>query len=639
MASRASAGEGIILAHEPQFSIGTVEIWPSLLEIRSVDERITIEPRVMQVLTLLAGAGGRTVSREELVARCWAGRAVGEDAINRVMSRIRKLAALDDGRSFALETVPRVGYRLREIRGSPAPVAPIAADERIDIEVRSITAARRPDRRTMLLALGAAAGVAACGGAFWWTRPAAAARARIAVLPFDVDRPDQRVIADGLADALIGALVGVAEIDVVARSSTFALRGARKAEAAKLLGASHLIDGAVSELGGAETVTLDLIDAASETTLWSRQYPVASETLSLLRARVARDTAAIMRQSLVEGPAGGTIDPVSYRLFLQGRGLLLQDPPQPGEAIPVLKQALARAADYSAGWTLLGTAQLMTQARLDPDLPVPPGRAAAREAARQAIRADARNADAYALLAAATDRSGQWQAVERLLVRALELGPSSPDALYRAGTFYADVGRNDRAIELLQRAWNLDPLNADAAFLLLRVLEAAGREEELESFLAKVRMQWRDDLGIWRFAICRAVSLRRLDEAQALIADPSAEAGAAVAYFADLLACMRDPASPRIATFLAPLEGPLPLFWPISVFALAMIGRREACLALIRRIFLSPVGRAEAPTWVLLQTMVRPLWTEPALQAVLRELGLFDFWRVRGGNPLSAAGI
>ena len=53
------------------------------------------------------------VSRSDLIDRCWDGRVVGDNAINRVISRLRQLAANDDGGDFEIETIPRVGYRLK----------------------------------------------------------------------------------------------------------------------------------------------------------------------------------------------------------------------------------------------------------------------------------------------------------------------------------------------------------------------------------------------------------------------------------------------------------------------------------------------------------------------------------------------
>ena len=74
----------------------------------------------MQVLVLLAGARGAVVDRERLTARCWDGRVVGDNAVNRVISILRRLAT--ETGAFQLETVPRVGYRLIEQAPEGAPV-------------------------------------------------------------------------------------------------------------------------------------------------------------------------------------------------------------------------------------------------------------------------------------------------------------------------------------------------------------------------------------------------------------------------------------------------------------------------------------------------------------------------------------
>src|SRR5258708_29584401 len=66
----------------------------------------------MQVLVALYRAKGAVVSRDDLIARCWEGRIVGEDAINRAIWRLRKLAEADGDANFTIETIPRVGYRL-----------------------------------------------------------------------------------------------------------------------------------------------------------------------------------------------------------------------------------------------------------------------------------------------------------------------------------------------------------------------------------------------------------------------------------------------------------------------------------------------------------------------------------------------
>lgn len=135
-------------AHE--LRLGGVLVRPSLRTLRRGDgaEQV-IEPRVMQVLVALAEAEGAIVTRDALIQRCWEGRIVGEDAINRVISRLRRSAEGFCGGAFRIETVTKVGYRI--VTGDGAPVR------------------RRLLGRRALIAGGAAAGLAVVAGAgTWW---------------------------------------------------------------------------------------------------------------------------------------------------------------------------------------------------------------------------------------------------------------------------------------------------------------------------------------------------------------------------------------------------------------------------------------------------------------------------------------
>src|SRR5690349_18762944 len=82
-------GAPIVLAHEQPFTIGSAEFLPATREVLLDGERSVIEPRVMQFLVALHRADGAVVSKEDLTILCWEGRIVGEDAINRVVSRAR----------------------------------------------------------------------------------------------------------------------------------------------------------------------------------------------------------------------------------------------------------------------------------------------------------------------------------------------------------------------------------------------------------------------------------------------------------------------------------------------------------------------------------------------------------------------
>ena len=117
----AAAVEAVDLAHAPDLMLGRLTVRPSVRQIiRDDGANEVLEPRVMQVLLALARADGAIVTRDELTRWCWDNRIVGEDAINRVISRLRRSAEGIGAGSFRIETITKVGYRLLDVSGRSA---------------------------------------------------------------------------------------------------------------------------------------------------------------------------------------------------------------------------------------------------------------------------------------------------------------------------------------------------------------------------------------------------------------------------------------------------------------------------------------------------------------------------------------
>jgi DNA-binding winged helix-turn-helix (wHTH) protein/Flp pilus assembly protein TadD len=148
------------LTQRTAFHVGRALVAPATRKIRGPGGGATIEPRVMQVLLALVDAQGAVVTREQLLQTCWNGVFVGDDALNRAVAEVRRLARTVAAGSFAVETIPRTGYRLATTE------AIHAAETEGDLP-----------RRRMLWTGGALALIA--GGAAWSLWPNAdAARAR-----------------------------------------------------------------------------------------------------------------------------------------------------------------------------------------------------------------------------------------------------------------------------------------------------------------------------------------------------------------------------------------------------------------------------------------------------------------------------
>jgi TolB-like protein len=234
---RRDGGQGrarIRLADEGRLRLGALTIEPALRRVARDDGRAEIvEPRVMQVLVALVRAEGRIVSRDELLTSCWHGVVVGEDAITRVMGRLRRLMDGIGQGAFKLETVTKVGYRL-------------------------VSTGR--------------AGEAPRGEA----TPLAATEPRLAVLAFDnlCDGDDMAWFSNGVSEEILQTVASGAALKVIGRGSSFQFRGAEKSAShvAAALNVTHLLDGSVRRSGPTVRISAQLIECAGQTTLWSDRF-------------------------------------------------------------------------------------------------------------------------------------------------------------------------------------------------------------------------------------------------------------------------------------------------------------------------------------------------------------------------------
>jgi DNA-binding winged helix-turn-helix (wHTH) protein/tetratricopeptide (TPR) repeat protein len=176
------------LKAELPFQLGRGTIDPAAHEYRIGGAAERLQPQALKVLVALHDRIGQVVTREELVDRCWGGRVIGEDVINRSVLLLRRLAAEHSG--FNIETIRGTGYRLVET-GPPS--------------------AGRVGRRIVAGTFAAIAVASAAVLAFeWHDRSAPSAALAVTVIPFtaehnstverrlaaDTDRSVEQMLAD-----------------------------------------------------------------------------------------------------------------------------------------------------------------------------------------------------------------------------------------------------------------------------------------------------------------------------------------------------------------------------------------------------------------------------------------------------------
>jgi TolB-like protein/DNA-binding winged helix-turn-helix (wHTH) protein len=491
------------LATEPRFQLGRLSIDPASREIAYPGGRETIEPRVMEVLLVLARARGEVVSRDRLVEQCWEGRAVSEDAINRVISRVRKVADLTQGADFTLETIPKTGYRLIATeQPAPSPAGqPVVQPQ--PAEPQHKPAGRKPWRMPATLAALAVA-ILAIAGIAWaisWRPPPDDAPLTLAVLPFDDLSPDKAddPLATRMSREIRNTLSRVRGLRVLSDASSFAVAkdNPPAPEIGKRLNADLLIDGSFTRQGDEVRMTAELVDGWSGVNLWTGSQSGPAADLDVVRQLMS---AAIFEQLVARiGPKRLVAtspprhgDPRVYRMLLEASELLQTAKnlrPFPSRMEEMLDMgdkanALVDAAlaidpdDASAlsfkGQVLVGGMTRETRGRTSYER-----RDDVANYLRRALAADPDNVYALSGLGDHYKRNEwRWADSKALLERALALDPNFSDAHLVYTYLLAVMGRCVEAVEHARAVNAIDPEFGWSTLGLPRALKCAGGEEE-----------------------------------------------------------------------------------------------------------------------------------------------------------------
>jgi len=286
----------------------------------------------------------------------------------------------------------------------------------------------------------------------------------IAVLPFVDMSPgkDQEYFAEGIAEELLNLLAQIPQLRVISRSSAFSYKGKdiKLAQVAKELNVAHILEGSVRKAGNQVRITTQLIDARSDTHLWSQTYDRPLDNIFAVQDEIAAAVVAQLKLKLLgAAPKVKATDPKAYALYLQARQLSRQRTQEGSEqAIALYRQALAIDANYAPAWA--GLAEVYDRQASDGRRPAEEGYRLAREAANKALAIDPECTAAHAALGRlARGYDGDLAAAARHYERALALEPTNTDIIRGAALVLAGLGRLDTAIALTEYVVAHDPVN------------------------------------------------------------------------------------------------------------------------------------------------------------------------------------
>jgi adenylate cyclase len=330
--------------------------------------------------------------------------------------------------------------------------------------------------------------------------PSAESLPRIVVLPFTniSSDPNDEYFADGMTEELIEKLAHVKGLRVIARTTAMHYKNRQETalEIGRALRVGMALECSVRKAAERIRITAQLIETNSEEHLWSARYDRALDDVFAIQDDISDEiTSAISAHVATLGGTvsishdrGGRDTTVieAYTDFLRGQKLLHEKSSEESirRALGFFESALARDADFARA--RVGIATCYQWLAGEGSLPLAESDRRARQELMAALAQNEALAEAHSTLAGMMLGVDDLAGAAREARRAIELNPSFSDPYRWLAQLEAGEGYLDRALQLLEEAYRLDPLDVNVIAFLGRVYFYAGREAQAVEFWDKL---------------------------------------------------------------------------------------------------------------------------------------------------------
>ena len=312
--------------------------------------------------------------------------------------------------------------------------------------------------------------------------PASVDNKSVGVLPFADMSPgkDQEYFSDGLTEELLNVLAQLPGLRVSSRTSSFSLKNANAdiRTVAERLRTAYVVEGSVRKAGDNLRITAQLIEAASDTHLWSQTYDRELDDVFAIQDDIARQIAEVLQVKLLPDslPSPTTDDVEAYEYFLRGRSFLHRlGYENVCSAIDMFEKATIADPKFARAWAGLALAHAYSVLLFrsgDADLQV------ADEASSRAIALNPNLADGYVARIVVCAAGSRGKEAEAAFRKAVELDPDNFEAYYHFGRYMFKQGQLERVVELWERAREIDPDDFQTSNISVGVYEHLGDKDK-----------------------------------------------------------------------------------------------------------------------------------------------------------------
>lgn len=391
------------------FSFGPFTLAPSRGTLFEDGVPVPLGGRAYEMLLALVEHRDRVVAKAELIQRVWPNQAVENNNLTVTMSALRKALRDGAGGQAYIQTVSGRGYRFVAAVRASGPASPVA----------------------LPVALAVASPVAFPDG------PVPGGMPSIAVLPFTnlSGDPGQEHFGDGIAEDIISELSRNRWLTVIARNSSFTLKGApvNISGVAALFGVRYVLEGSVRGVGRRVRVTAQLVDAASNSHVIAVRYDREIADIFTVQDEITHSIITAVRPALYEAEQDRSLrrHPESidaWAAYQRGVWHFSRfEEPESAEARIWFERAIALDPHFAPGYYGLAQTYLHDGSAFVPNT-VADWQPRGESLALRAIELDERDSGAHSMLGLAKmvrgDHLGSLDATDR----ALALNPNDATA-------------------------------------------------------------------------------------------------------------------------------------------------------------------------------------------------------------------
>ena len=280
---------------------------------------------------------------------------------------------------------------------------------------------------------------------------------------------EQDYFVDGMTELLTADLSGISALRVISDSSASHYRNTTKsgAEIGRELHVDGVVEGSVSRSGDRVRVTLQIVYAGTNLSVWGSSFEREAGDAFRLQADIAQAIVTRVKSAITSGEQERLTQvyvarPDVQDLYLRGRYLMHTfNRDRLKEARLLLERAVQRDPRYALAWTSLARCYLLLH-----DwgvLTSSESRRLGLNAARTALELDQSMFEAQSQMAEVLFRADwNWVEADAHYRLALDANPSFAMGRWQYARFLSAAGRVEAAVAEARRAEQSDPLSTDA---------------------------------------------------------------------------------------------------------------------------------------------------------------------------------